>query len=305
MKTLRFSLHLLVVALLVLALSSIASAQATRTWVSGVGDDANPCSRTAPCKPFAGAIWKTAVNGEIDCLDPGGFGAVTITKSITINCDVGTGGILPGVTNAININAAGSTVTLRALDLQGVGQGINGVNVIAASVVHLVDMNIYSFTGSGVNVNVSATVFVTLEDVRIHECPNGIVTNGSGAGAVEGDFNRVSIWNSSGSGLLAQNGSRLQVHNSSFFANGVGVNQNNLTGNGSIVTVAGSGFFGNSTALQSITNASIGATANVFTQNGTVFNTAGGSISSAGDNALNQNSATGALGGVAPAIGKI
>src|SRR5258707_519091 len=168
-------------------------AQATRTWVSGVGDDANPCSRTAPCKTFAGAISKTAVNGEIDCLDPGGFGAVTITKSITINCDVGTGGILPGVTNAININAAGSTVTLRALDLQGVGQGINGVNVIAASVVHLVDMNIYSFTGSGVNVNVSATVFVTVEDVRIHECPNGIVTNGSGAGAVEGDFNRVSI----------------------------------------------------------------------------------------------------------------
>ncbi len=305
MKTLRFSLHLLVVALLVLALSSIASAQATRTWVSGVGDDANPCSRTAPCKTFAGAISKTAVNGEIDCLDPGGFGAVTITKSITINCDVGTGGILPGVTNAININAAGSTVTLRALDLQGVGQGINGVNVIAASVVHLVDMNIYSFTGSGVNVNVSATVFVTLEDVRIHECPNGIVTNGSGAGAVEGDFNRVSIWNSSGSGLLAQNGSRLQVHNSSFFANGVGVNQNNLTGNGSIVTVAGSGFFGNSTALQSITNASIGATANVFTQNGTVFNTAGGSISSAGDNALNQNSATGALGGVASPIVKM
>jgi hypothetical protein len=63
-----------------------AYAQASRTWVSGVGDDANPCSRTAPCKTFAGAISKTAVNGEINCLDPGGFGAVTITKSITIDC---------------------------------------------------------------------------------------------------------------------------------------------------------------------------------------------------------------------------
>jgi hypothetical protein len=60
---------------LVIALQAApAHAQATRTWVSGVGDDANPCSRTAPCKTFAGAISKTAPSGEIDCLDPGGFG---------------------------------------------------------------------------------------------------------------------------------------------------------------------------------------------------------------------------------------
>jgi hypothetical protein len=68
-------------------LSAAASlqAQATRTWVSGVGDDVNPCSRTAPCKTFAGAISKTAAGGEISALDPGGFSAVTITKAITIN----------------------------------------------------------------------------------------------------------------------------------------------------------------------------------------------------------------------------
>src|ERR1700724_3262996 len=80
-----------------------AQAQALRTWVSGVGDDANPCSRTAPCKTFAGAISKTALNGEIDCLDPGGFGAVTITKSITIDCHATFGSILNSGTNAINI----------------------------------------------------------------------------------------------------------------------------------------------------------------------------------------------------------
>src|SRR5260370_36002106 len=111
MKTLRFSLHILVVALVVLVFSSVASAQATRTWVSGVGDDANPCSRTAPCKTFAGAISKTAVGGQIDCLDPGGFGAVTITKSILIDCDAGPGGELVSGTNGIIINApAGSTL---------------------------------------------------------------------------------------------------------------------------------------------------------------------------------------------------
>src|ERR671914_2985295 len=93
-------------ALLALALPSSASAQATRTWVSGVGDDANPCSRTAPCKTFAGAISKTAAGGEINCLDPGGFGGVTITKSLTINCKSSHGGALVSGTNAIVINAA-------------------------------------------------------------------------------------------------------------------------------------------------------------------------------------------------------
>src|SRR6185437_14887450 len=99
-----------------------ASAQATRTWVSGVGDDANPCSRTAPCKTFAGAISKTAAAGEIECLDPGGFGQVTITKSITINCayETGRGGVLASSGSGIVINAATTDrIQLIALDIDG------------------------------------------------------------------------------------------------------------------------------------------------------------------------------------------
>src|SRR2546421_10988885 len=93
-------------ALIALAIPASASAQATRTWVSGVGDDANPCSRTAPCKTFAGAISKTAAGGEINCLDPGGYGSVTITKSMTIDCDF-TGGVLnSGFNGVIIISAA-------------------------------------------------------------------------------------------------------------------------------------------------------------------------------------------------------
>src|SRR5882757_7941453 len=85
--------------------STAAQAQATRTWVSGVGDDVNPCSRTAPCKTFAGCISKTAAGGEISVLDPGGFGAVTITKSISLTQDYsGEAGILASGTNAINIS---------------------------------------------------------------------------------------------------------------------------------------------------------------------------------------------------------
>src|SRR6516164_10666767 len=109
------------VALLVICLlSGAADAQATRTWVSGVGDDANPCSRTAPCKTFAGAISKTAPAGEIDTLDPGGFGAVTITKSITIDGTAGLAGVLVSGTNGIVVNAgSGDVVILRNIDFNG------------------------------------------------------------------------------------------------------------------------------------------------------------------------------------------
>src|SRR5437879_9044948 len=101
-------------------------AQASRTWVSGVGDDANPCSRTAPCKTFAGAISKTAAGGEIDALDPAGYGAVTITKSITIDGSHTLASVLAAGTNGIIINAAGIDVTIRGLTINGNTTGIKG-----------------------------------------------------------------------------------------------------------------------------------------------------------------------------------
>src|SRR5512135_3035454 len=108
-----------------------AHAQATRTWVSGVGDDANPCSRTAPCKTFAGAISKTASGGEINVLDPGGFGAVTITKSITISSEGFEAGVLVSGTNGIVISATVSdNVVLRGLDIEGLGTGLDGIKVL-------------------------------------------------------------------------------------------------------------------------------------------------------------------------------
>src|SRR5262249_11542800 len=107
--------------------------QASRTWVSGVGDDANPCSRTAPCKTFAGAISKTAPGGEIDALDPGGFGALTITKAISLD---GGGGqvasVLVAGTNGIVVAAGGNDVVIvRNLRINGIsGSGNGGFNGI-------------------------------------------------------------------------------------------------------------------------------------------------------------------------------
>ena len=140
-----------------------ADAQATRSWVSGVGDDINPCSRTAPCKTFAGAISKTAINGEISCLDPGGFGAVTITKSLTIDCLGGFMQVLASGTTGITINltlpAAQDplkTVRLRNIGINGTGgcspapcgtrTGIHGINILAATAVFIEDVLISNFT---------------------------------------------------------------------------------------------------------------------------------------------------------------
>src|SRR5512147_929574 len=119
---------------------AVAQAQATRTWVSGVGDDANPCSRTAPCKTFAGAISKTAAGGEIDALDSAGFGAVTITKAITIDGSAVLASVLGTGVNGIVV-AAGATdvVILRGLSLNGAGTGLAGVRFNTGKALHVED----------------------------------------------------------------------------------------------------------------------------------------------------------------------
>src|SRR6201988_834887 len=140
MNKFRFTIKLAVIATFLLAFASIPQAQATRTWVSGVGDDVNPCSRTAPCKTFAGAISKTATNGEINCLDPAGYGAVTITKSITIDCEDTQGSILASLVNGVIVNITSVTDTkksfkIRGISINGAGNGINGIRILAANEV--------------------------------------------------------------------------------------------------------------------------------------------------------------------------
>src|SRR5438477_6123212 len=152
MNKFRFTINALAIAIFTFAFATLAQAQATRTWVSGVGDDANPCSRTAPCKTFAGAISKTANPGIINCLDPGGFGTVTITKSIEIDCHYTLGSVLASGVQGIIVNAtATDNVVLRGLSINGEGTtlGINGVNVIQANSVTISDTHVSKFSSSG------------------------------------------------------------------------------------------------------------------------------------------------------------
>lgn len=159
--------RLLAVFAVLFALSATpAYAQATRTWVSGVGDDVNPCSRTAPCKTFAGAISKTAAGGEINCLDSAGFGGVTITKSITISCEGVIGGVLVSGTNAIVINAAATDrVVLNGLDIEGLGTGLNGIRILQARDVVVTNTYIRNFRGAAPNgngISIAGTTSISL-----------------------------------------------------------------------------------------------------------------------------------------------
>jgi len=202
--------------LIVLAAASLAfaiqpaSAQAPRTWVSGgVGDDANPCSRTAPCKTFAGAISKTAAGGEISALDPGGFGAVTITKAITID---GGGGqvasVLASGTNGIVISAgAGHTVTLRNLRINGVAGtgtgGLTGVQFVNGAALHIENCTIFGFTQMGISILTTSasptSVFVT--DTVISNSTGGIGVRNAGTGPVFVSMQRTTLSQNSTFGL--------------------------------------------------------------------------------------------------------
>jgi len=187
MRYLAWCAGLIGLALLVIAPMGSAQAQATRTWVSGVGDDANPCSRTAPCKTFAGAISKTATGGEISVLDPGGFGAVTITKSISlVNDSSGEAGILASGTNGITINAAGAVVYLRGLVVDGAppgSPGLNGVRFIDGAALYVDNCVIKNFTsanGSGINFAPSAGGQLFVSNTSIYNNGTGASTAGGG-----------------------------------------------------------------------------------------------------------------------------
>ncbi|MBV9221557.1 MAG: right-handed parallel beta-helix repeat-containing protein [Methylobacteriaceae bacterium] len=157
--------------LAVLAHPGGAYAQATRTWVSGVGDDANPCSRTAPCKTFAGAISKTATFGEIDCLDPGGFGAITITKSITLDCTGTFGSVLVSGTNGIVVSLANATdvVTIRGLSINGLTTGLSGIRFIGNGTLNVDHVDIFAFTQAGVDFEPTANAELYVSDTFIHD----------------------------------------------------------------------------------------------------------------------------------------
>lgn len=204
--------------------STAAYAQATRTWVSGVGDDANPCSRTAPCKTFAGAISKTATGGEINCLDPAGFGGVTITKSMTIRCEGVIGGILVSGTNAIVINApTNARVVLDGLDIEGFDTGLVAVNILQARDVVVRNSTIRNFKGgnaTGIQINASANApRLTVENVLFFNNNYGVRLISPGTGGGKAFLIKSTFVNNSSAAIGATGATNIVAINGNSFAN--------------------------------------------------------------------------------------
>ena len=234
MIKIRFSLRILVLTTLTLAFAVAAQAQATRTWVSGVGDDVNPCSRTAPCKTFAGAISKTSINGEIDALDPGGFGAVTITKSITLDGGTGSGwaSILASGTTGIIINIPVNAndplrqVILKHLSINGAGlsgaigtrTGTNGINYLQATQVIVEDCQIFNFATTGIRVSLAASGALNVSRTTIDTNQVGISQTIS-AGTLNTAISDSVIQDNAGNGLQVDAGT-VNISDSTISKNG-------------------------------------------------------------------------------------
>jgi hypothetical protein len=275
-------------------LATAAQAQATRTWVSGVGDDANPCSRTAPCKTWPGAISKTAAGGEIDALDPGGFGALTITKAITL--DGGGGQVastLVAGTNGIVV-AAGPTdvVIIRNIRINGLlqtaGPGLNGINFTSGRVLSVENCSIFGFSQAGINVATSANATLNVTNSNITNTANGVNLAPS-AGTVVSEVDHTTIQKLTGNGITATGSVFATVTNSNVLnAAGIGVNAG---GAGPVLGVDSSSVSSNNTAFAT-SGGVIRISRNVIYDNTTNYTIAGGTIATSGDNIVAVNGAT-------------
>lgn len=303
---------------LVLAFTAApAQAQATRTWVSGVGDDVNPCSRTAPCKTFAGAISKTAAGGEINCLDPGGYGTVTITKSITIDCEDTQGSILASSTNGVNVNdsATGTPntikVILRGLSINGAGTtpGLTGVAFTSGASLTIEDCIIQNFnTSPAAGVRVSPGGAAVVRVLNSHIVNTGLAATGAGVfvqwpsastgnvkleientqltGNVNAAF-RVDTTNNTGSGVVAS------ISNSLLSGSGAGIALNQPVGAAPITVMVGDSTIANNASFGIFatgTGTRVRVGGSVITNSGTAANAVGGAaINSYGNNQINGN----------------
>jgi hypothetical protein len=281
-----------------------ASAQATRTWISGVGDDANPCSRTAPCKTFAGAISKTAPGGEINCLDPGGFGALTITKAIQLLCEGVVGGVLVSGTNGLVVSAGASdVVVISGLDIMGLGTGLDGIQFNSGAALHVRKTSIKGFVNNGINFqpNGAAKLFVT--DTYISETGTsatfaGIQVRPSGSSATV-DINNTQIVNN-GFGIVvdgsATSGTIRGIVRNSMIAGSVhnGISTSNGSAANITFLIDSTTAAGNAFGLVSTgANAGMIVGSSSVTANGTgLFQSGGGVMYSYGTNYVNGNTTT-------------
>ena len=309
MTKLRSTLSILAIAIFTLAVASSAPA-ATRTWVSGVGDDLNPCSRTAPCKTYSGAISKTDKDGEISTLDPGGYGTVTITKSITINgggTGAGYGSILASGLNGVIINITDAadvrkSVRLDWLNINGASTGTDGVRMVAGNTLHVENCLIDGFTSDGIELAYTAAntgTVLSVHNTTIRNCvATGIRTNAFAGGQIKTAISNVQI-TKCGIGINQVNGTLGTVRDSMISFCTTGIQTAEPTA-GSVVNIDGTSISNNTGTGINVVGTSRAriASCKIF-QNGTSLAPAA-NVDSGGNNSIVGNTTNTAPGGPSP-----
>jgi len=311
----RRVVNIMSAAALAVLVASAAQAQATRTWVSGVGDDANPCSRTAPCKTFAGAISKTAAGGEIDALDPGGFGTVTITKSITIDGGGVLASVLASGVNGVVVNALSTdTIILRRLSINGANGGLVGVKIFQAKQVSIENCYIFGFTGSpgrGVSVeaNTGANIRVNVTDTTIENTAGTGFASLAPVGQVptlkvtiaNSNFRYNGASGSGGSAIFLGEGTKGSID----YCNITNADFAGVDGAGTsaapAVVISNSTLAFNSRGVHTGANANFSISNNVIFGNALAWEIGGGTIRTFGNNRVDNNAGSGALTAISPA----
>lgn len=299
MNAVRFTLRAVSLLALTLFLTSFVQAQATRTWVSGVGDDVNPCSRTAPCKTFAGAISKTAKDGEINCIDPGGFGTVTIVKSITIDgygpqsSILNAGGISGINVNITDVNDVRKSVRIANISIHGAATGLHGINFIAGLSLRVENCVIFGQSSDGIHMAPSGAAELFVTNTNISNTANGIGVTG-GAGTVQAELTNVTTNNCTSNGVLATGSSaRVAVRGLSSSGNvGSGV----AAQNGAHLTIDDSILANNGTGISATTAAALIHMSNTtITKNATAVTISSGDIFTFGNNRISDNTSDGSV----------
>jgi hypothetical protein len=315
---------IMVVALAMVGLAGSRAAVATDgqggnhiSWLSGLGDDANPCSRTAPCKTLSGAVSKTSQpGGQINVEDPGNFGSPSNTPTApTIN-----GGIIidgsPGIAilqtsvagiDGLDISAAADDVViLRHLDIEGYGIGLHGINFISGKALYIEDSVIQGFTGDAVHVAPAAGGQVVLDNVSIrNNAQNGVNAVGASDSAPAAVTIRNSrIQSNVGAAVLAADYANITVDDSTLTGNAQGLACVTQSTGNCVITAASNLITQNTTGVLSgrgVVEATGSATINL-TDNKVAANAKGlslttapahGRIISLGDNTVVNNTVPG------------
>ena len=307
MRTTRLILNTLTMAIVILAAASLSQAQATRTFVSGVGNDADPCSRTAPCRTWSGALIKTFINGEIDALDPGGYGTLNITKSVTIDGGTGSGWgstLASGTTGftvniAVNANDPLRQVFLKHLSINGTGPtgavgtrtGTNGINYIQGSSLTIEKCQIFNFTTTGILVNLTNNGTLKVSDTSISSIGGDGIRMTTTVGQVTAAIENVDIRDCGSDGIEVGNRVRAAIRDTVLTHSAiVGIRSN---GTDNFLNIDDVFVSYSTTGLQASAGSTFRVSDSMITQNATGLNANGGTMVSLQGNSVAGNTVDG------------